>query len=72
MALASKVSHGFSLLLWWYCKLDPGWLDGSATAELMVLANKGTLFERILELEWGSKFYSWSGLFFDLFITFFF
>ena len=52
-------------------KLDPGWLDGSATAELMVLANKGTLFERILELEWGSKFYSWSGLFFDLFITFF-
>ena len=51
-------------------KLDPDWLNGLATRELLGAANRGTIFEPLMEYAWVPHFYAWSGLLFDLWIPF--
>ena len=51
-------------------KFDPDWLDGLATRELLGAANRGTIFQPLMEYAWVPHFYAWSGLLFDLLIPF--
>ena len=51
-------------------KLDPDWLGGLATKELMSIANRGTVLEDLIEYNLGSLFYGWLGMLFDLLIPF--
>ena len=51
-------------------KFDSDWLNGLATRELLVAANRGTIFQSLMEIEWVPYFYAWSGLLFDLLIPF--
>ena len=51
-------------------KFDPDWLDGLATRELLGKANRGTIFQPLMEYDLVHLFYAWSGLLFDLFIPF--
>ena len=51
-------------------KFDPDWLDGLSTRELLGAANRGTIFQPLLEYTWVPHFYAWSGLLFDLLIPF--
>ena len=52
-------------------KFDPDWLDGLATRGLLGAANKGTIFEPLMEYAWVPHFYAWTGMLFDLLIPFF-
>ena len=51
-------------------KFDPDWLGGLATKELMLIANRGTVLEGLMEYAWAPYFYAWSGMLFDLLIPF--
>ena len=51
-------------------KLDPDWLSGLATRKLLGEANRGTFLEPLIQYEFTSYFYAWSGMLFDLFIPF--
>jgi vitamin K-dependent gamma-carboxylase len=51
-------------------KFDPDWLDGMATRELLGVANRGTIFQPLMDYDVVYLFYAWSGLVFDLFIPF--
>ena len=51
-------------------KFDPDWLGGMATKELMLIANRGTVLEALMEYPWAPYFYGWSGMLFDLLIPF--
>jgi hypothetical protein len=51
-------------------KFDPDWLDGLASRELLGAANRGTVFQPLMEFTWVPHFYAWSGLLFDLLIPF--
>ncbi|MBC8219807.1 MAG: HTTM domain-containing protein [Proteobacteria bacterium] len=51
-------------------KFDPDWLDGLATRELLGTANRGTIFQPLMDYDFVHHFYAWSGLLFDLFIPF--
>ena len=51
-------------------KFDPDWLSGMATKELMLIANRGTLLENLIEYAWVPYFYGWVGMLFDLLIPF--
>ena len=51
-------------------KFDPDWLGGLAPRELLVVANRGTVFQPLMEYTWVPHFYAWSGLLFDLSIPF--
>ena len=51
-------------------KFDPDWLDGLATRELLGKANRGTIFQPLMDYELVHLFYAWSGMLFDLFIPF--
>ncbi|MEO1839599.1 MAG: HTTM domain-containing protein, partial [Candidatus Lambdaproteobacteria bacterium] len=51
-------------------KFDPDWLDGLSTRELLGAANRGTIFQPLMEYTWVPHFYAWSGLLFDLLIPF--
>jgi hypothetical protein len=51
-------------------KFDPDWLEGLATRELLGAANRGTIFQPLMDYELVHLFYAWSGLLFDLFIPF--
>ena len=51
-------------------KFDPDWLDGLATRELLGAANRGTIFEPLMEYAWVPHFYAWAGMLFDLWIPF--
>ncbi len=49
-------------------KFDSDWLGGLATRELLEVANRGTIFEPLMEYAWVPHFYAWSGMLFDLWI----
>ena len=51
-------------------KFDSDWLDGLATRELLGAANRGTIFEPLMEYAWVPHFYAWAGMLFDLWIPF--
>ena len=51
-------------------KFDPDWLGGLAPRELMLIANRGTVLEDLIEYAWVPHFYAWSGMLFDLSIPF--
>ena len=51
-------------------KFDPDWLDGLAPRELLGVANRGTVFQTLMEYTWVPHFYAWSGMLFDLSIPF--
>ncbi len=51
-------------------KFDPDWLEGLAPKELMLIANRGTFLEALMEYDWVPHFYAWSGMLFDLLIPF--
>ena len=51
-------------------KFDPDWLDGLATRELLGKANRGTIFQPLMDYDFVHLFYAWSGLLFDLLIPF--
>jgi len=51
-------------------KFDSDWLNGLATRELLGAANRGTIFESLLEYAWVPHFYAWAGMLFDLWIPF--
>ena len=51
-------------------KFDPDWLDGLATRELFGKANRGTIFQPLMDYDFVHLLYAWSGLLFDLFIPF--
>jgi len=51
-------------------KFDPDWLGGLATKELMLVANRGTVLESLMEYALVPHFYAWSGMLFDLTIPF--
>jgi len=51
-------------------KFDPDWVEGRATRELLGVANRGTIFQPLMDYSFVHLFYAWSGLLFDLFIPF--
>jgi len=51
-------------------KFDPDWLNGRITGELLGAANRGTILEPLMKLDWMNHFYVWSGMIFDLVIPF--
>ena len=51
-------------------KFDPDWLNGMAPRELLGAANRGTVFQPLMEYTWVPHFYAWSGMLFDLSIPF--
>jgi vitamin K-dependent gamma-carboxylase len=51
-------------------KFDPDWLEGLATRELLGKANRGTIFQPLMDYDFVHLFYAWSGLLFDLLIPF--
>ena len=51
-------------------KFDPDWLEGLATRELFGAANRGTIFQPLMDYDFVHLFYAWSGLLFDLLIPF--
>ena len=51
-------------------KMQPDWLSGKATTGLLGKANQGTVLEPLIQFEWISLFYAWSGMLFDLLIPF--
>jgi vitamin K-dependent gamma-carboxylase len=51
-------------------KFDLDWLDGLATRELLGAANRGKIFQPLMDYDIVHLFYAWSGLLFDLFIPF--
>ena len=51
-------------------KFDPDWLGGLAPRELLGVANRGTVFQTLMEYAWAPHFYAWSGMLFDLSIPF--
>ena len=51
-------------------KFDPDWLNGLAIRELLGAANRGTIFEPLMEYAWVPHFYAWAGMLFDLLIPF--
>ena len=51
-------------------KFDPDWLEGLATRELFGAANRGTIFQPLMDYDFVHLLYAWSGLLFDLFIPF--
>ena len=85
-ALRGSVSHAEKLPALWLwlirfhigvvyiyggiAKFDPDWLGGLATKELMLIANRGTVLEDIIEYAWVPYIYGWVGMLFDLLIPF--
>ena len=85
-ALRGNVSHAEKLPAFWLwlirfhmgvvyfyggiAKFDPDWLSGLATKELMLIANRGTAFEDLIEYAWVPYIYGWAGMLFDLLIPF--
>jgi len=51
-------------------KFDHDWVSGDATRELLLAANRGTIFQPVMEIVWVTNFYAWSGIIFDLLIPF--
>ena len=51
-------------------KFDPDWLNGLAARELFGAANRGTIFQPLMDFSLVHLFYAWTGLLFDLFIPF--
>ena len=51
-------------------KFDPDWLNGMAPGELLGAANRGTIFQPLMDYDLVHLLYAWSGLFFDLLIPF--
>lgn len=51
-------------------KFDPDWVNGLATRELLLAANRGTIFQPVMEFVWVTNLYAWSGILFDLLIPF--
>ena len=51
-------------------KFDPDWIAGLATRELLGAANRGTIFQPLMDYHWVPHFYAWSGMLFDLLIPF--
>ena len=51
-------------------KFDPDWLNGMAPGELLGAANRGTIFQPLMDYDLVHLLYAWSGLLFDLLIPF--
>jgi|TARA_B100001964_G_scaffold24673_1_gene24587 hypothetical protein len=51
-------------------KFDPDWVEGMATRELLSVANRGTIFQPLMDYHLVHLFYAWSGMLFDLLIPF--
>ena len=85
-ALRGSVSHAEKLPALWLwlirfhigvvyiyggiAKFDPDWLGGLATKELMLIANRGTILEPLMEYTWAPYLYAWVGMLFDLLVPF--
>ena len=51
-------------------KFDPDWLNGMAPGELLGAANRGTIFQPLMDYDLVHLLYAWSGMLFDLSIPF--
>ncbi len=51
-------------------KFDPNWLNGMVPGELLGAANRGTIFQPLMDYDLVHLLYAWSGLLFDLSIPF--